>query len=96
MDGYEPVVDNYYVDLIAKSRIASKKAGIILNSKAATEFTFSRVADAHAKYAKIIDEAYDRLGISRRARLTGQEKTETAAVVTNSLLEALRIAESDQ
>ncbi|HKM77111.1 MAG TPA: hypothetical protein VJZ32_11910 [Candidatus Bathyarchaeia archaeon] len=96
MGGYEPAVDDFYVDQIAESRIALKKAGIFLKSQTATEFTFTRVTDVKAKFTKIIGDAYDRLGISRRSRLADRDKTEAVAVVKNSMLEAMRIAESNQ
>jgi hypothetical protein len=71
---YEPAVDDIQVDLIVESIISLKKVGTFLKSKNATEFTFSRVADAQMKYAKIINDAFDHLSISRRDRPIGQDQ----------------------
>jgi hypothetical protein len=75
--GYEPAVDDINVDLIAEGKIFFKKVGSFLKSEAATEITFSRVVDAQQKYAKIINDAYYKLGISRRDRLIDQDQTNT-------------------
>ena len=96
MEGYEPAVDDIYIDQIVESIISSKKVGIFLKSETATEFTFSRVADAQVKFAKIINDASDQLSISRRDRLAGQDRSELMTELKHALLEALRNAESDQ
>jgi len=65
----EPVIDDIFINIIIESMIAYKKVGLFLKSETATEYTFSRVVDAQMKYAKIINDAFNQLAISRRDRI---------------------------
>ena len=68
-----PVIDDIYIDQIIESIKAMRKVGMFLKSDTADEFTFSRVADAQTKFAKIINDAFNQLAISRRDRRNGSQ-----------------------
>ena len=65
---YVSEFDNIQIELLASSMVYLRKADAFLDSKTATPETYSRVTDARAKLAKTIQDASDRLGISRRQR----------------------------
>jgi len=96
VEAYEPAIDDIYIDQIVESIISSRKVGHLIKSETATEFTFSRVADAQVKFAKIIKDAFTQLCISRRDRLTDQDKTENLAEFRKALSEVLRISDPVQ
>lgn len=73
--GYEPAIDDLYLDQIARNTIFQRKADLFLMSVNATEHTFASIADAKVKFAKIIDNALTALAIPRQNRLNKQTQT---------------------
>ncbi|MGA2790856.1 MAG: hypothetical protein ABSF00_08815 [Candidatus Bathyarchaeia archaeon] len=81
--GYLPAVDDYYVDLIARTMIYAKKAEKFLDANTASVETYASVAYTKLKFSKIIDTAIQQLVLNRRDRL-GKE---TQSDVINELRE---------
>ena len=83
---YQPAVDDFLIDQIVRNTIHSKNAEKFLNSNA-TELTYSRVADALAKFSKIINDAFHNLAITRRCRLMGEDETGIIKQLEKEILE---------
>jgi hypothetical protein len=83
MGGYMPAVDDYYVDLIARTMIYAKKAERFLDADTANVETFASVAYTQLKFSKIIETAIRQLALNRCDRL-GKE---TQSDVINELRE---------
>jgi len=90
LGGYEPAIDDILIDEIARIVIYSRKTETFLNSKTATEYTYSRVADIKVKFAKIVDNAVRQLAISRRDRLTTQTQSNLIAKIKETILQGLK------
>lgn len=90
--GYEPAVDDLLIYQIVSNTIYLRKAGRFLNSKKATELTYTRIADVQAKFSKTINEAIHQLAISRYFRLTSEDQTELIKQLETELLEGLKNA----
>ena len=54
---YEPAVDDIAIDTIARNSIYLRRVGRLLQSDTADAFTYARVTDSQAKYAKMIADA---------------------------------------
>jgi hypothetical protein len=76
MGGYEPAVDDYYVDLIARTMIYAKKTEIFLDSDTADVDTYASVAYTKLKFAKIIETSIRQLALNRRDRLGDQTESD--------------------
>jgi hypothetical protein len=83
MGGYVPAVDDYYVDLIARTIVYARKLEAFLDSDIANVDTYTSVAYVQLKYAKVIEGAIRQLALNRRDRL-GKE---TQSDVINELRE---------
>jgi hypothetical protein len=83
---YVPIVDDLYINTIARYTIHMKRLDRFIESDTATEHTYSRVIDSQVKLAKIIDDAIHRLAISGQDRLTSQKEAE----ITLQFRETLR------
>ncbi|MGO9645041.1 MAG: hypothetical protein ACLPY5_09870 [Candidatus Bathyarchaeia archaeon] len=70
--GYIPAIHDLYLDQAARHTIFLKKSDMFLMSDKASEHTFVSVADAKAKFAKIIDNALNKLGISPGSSFANQ------------------------
>lgn len=90
--GYVPAIDDLDIDWIARNRIHASKLSVFLNSEMATPDTYSRVADAMAKFGKNVDTGMRRLAISRVDRLSAQAQTELATRLKERILKGLEIA----
>jgi len=86
MREYVPIVDDLYINTIARYTIHMKRLDRFIEPDTATEYTYSRVIDSQVKLAKIIDDALHRLAISGQDRLTGQKEAE----ITLQFRETLR------
>ncbi len=69
MGGYEPFLDDYYVDLIARTVIYAKKVETFLDSDTANVDTYASVAHTKLKFSKVIENAIHQLALNRRDRL---------------------------
>ena len=88
--GYEPAIHDLFLDQVARHTIFLKRSDMFLLSDKASEHTFVSVADAKVKFAKIIDNALNKLGLSQQNRLTDQTEaglTELREVVMRGLHE---------
>jgi hypothetical protein len=74
--GYEPEVDDIWVDEIATCTIYSKQTERFLDADTATEHTYSRVVDMRLKFQKMIENAMHHLAITRRDRIEIQGESD--------------------
>ena len=83
--GYEPEVDDIWVNQIASFTVYLKKCEAFLDAETATEHTYLRVADTQLKFQRIIENAMHELALSRRDRIG----TQAEADFTGKLKEAI-------
>jgi hypothetical protein len=74
--GYEPEVDDIWVNQIATYTVYLKKAEIFLDAETATEHTYIRVADIQLKFQRIIENAMHQLALSRNDRMGQQAEAD--------------------
>jgi len=85
MGGYEPAVDDKYIDRIARLTIYTNKVEMYIDSNNATVDTYVKVTDIKLKQSKMLDMAINQLAIARRDRLGKQ----TESSLMNELREAM-------
>ena len=90
--GYEPAIDDIYLDQIARNIIFQRKADLLLTSETVTEYTFARLADAKIKFARIVDNAINELAISRRSRLINETESGLLAELREAMMRGLNAA----
>jgi hypothetical protein len=88
LGGYEPGVDDIYVDEIARASVYLKKTEIFLD--AGTEDTYSKMADTRLKVRKTIDDAMNQLAITRRQRLANKTEGDVREELKQALLRGLK------
>ena len=91
--GYEPAVDNIYVDQIARTAVYAARVEIFLDSDGADVETYSRVTAAKLKFSKIIDNAIHQLALSRRDRMGKQTQANLEKVLQEALLRGVQAGE---
>ena len=89
MGGYEPGIDDYYVDLIARTIIYAKKVENFLDSDTASVDTYASVAYTKLKFAKVIENAIRQLALNRRDRLEKQTQTDLVQELREATQRAL-------
>ena len=92
LGGYEPAVDDLYIDEIARAVIYEKKIEIFLDADTATDYTYSRVTDSKVKLSKTIENAMRQLAINRRDRLAGQTQAGLMKELREAILRGLKSA----
>lgn len=70
--GYEPEVDDIWVNRIANCTFYMKKIECFLDAPTATEDTYSHVIDMQTKQQAMIEHAMEQLALSRRERAQKQ------------------------
>ena len=85
MGGYEPAVDDKYIDRIARLTIYTNKVEMYIDSNNATVDTYVKVTDIKLKQSKMLDMAINQLALARRDRLGKQ----TESSLMNELKEAM-------
>ena len=90
--GYQPVVDDIYVDQIARAVIYSTRLEVFLDSGKATEYTYSRIIDSKAKLAKTIENSMHQLALNRRDRIDRQTESSLMNELREAMLEGLKAA----
>ena len=85
MGGYEPAVDDKYIDRIARLTIYTNKVEMYIDSNNATVDTYVKVTDIKLKQSKMLDMAINQLALARRDRLGKQ----TESSLMNELREAM-------
>jgi hypothetical protein len=88
LGGYEPGVDDIYVDEIARASVYLKKTEIFLDL--GTEDTYSKMADTRLKVRKTIDDAMNQLAITRRQRLANKTEGDVREELKQALLRGLK------
>jgi hypothetical protein len=88
LGGYEPGVDDIYVDEIARASVYLKKTEIFLD--VGTEDTYSKMADTRLKVRKTIDDAMNQLAITRRQRLANKTEGDIREELKQALLRGLK------
>jgi hypothetical protein len=88
LGGYEPGVDDIYVEEIARASVYLKKTEVFLD--AGTEDTYSKMADARVKVRKTIDDAMNELAITRRQRLANRTEGDIREELKQALLRGLK------
>ncbi len=73
--GYEPDLDDIFVEEIASSTIYYKKIEQFLDTASATEYTYASIADSKLKWQKTIQTAMRELALTRRDRLDQKDQT---------------------
>ena len=91
MGGYEPAVDDYYVDLIARTMIYAKKAERFLDADTASAETYASIAYTQLKYSKLIDNAIRQLALNRRDRLGKETQSEIINELTEITQQVLKL-----
>lgn len=94
LGGYEPAVDDIYIDQIARAAVYSKRIEIFLDSDTATEYTHSRVTDSQLKLSKTIDNSIHELALSRRDRMGRQTEASLMNELKEAMLRALKPTET--
>ena len=84
--GFEPEIDELLVDQIVSSLIYWKRCEKFLDSKSATELTYVRMADAKAKFRKMVDDALHELALTRRDRLNKKDEGDFTKQLRAALL----------
>ncbi len=85
---YEPALHDLLIDRVARHTIILKRCDMFLLSEKASEHTFVSVADAKVKFAKIIDNALNEMGITpqnRPSNQTADQMTELTEFVRKGL-----------
>ena len=90
--GYEPAVDNLYIDRIASTAIYARKLETFLDSAQATARTYAQVTDTKLKLSKIIDDAMHHLALTRRDRISKQTESNFVNELKQALQKALEPA----
>jgi len=90
MGGYEPAVDDYYVDLIARTIIYARKLEAFLDSDTANVETYASVAYVQLKYAKVIEGAIRQLALNRRDRLGKKPQSDLMKELREATLRGLK------
>ena len=93
MGGYEPAVDNYYIDLIARTMIYAKKSETFLDSDTATADTYASVAYTKQKFAKTIETAIHQLALNRRDRLGKETQSDLMEQLKEVTQRGLKLGE---
>jgi hypothetical protein len=93
MGGYEPAVDDLYIDQIAGIAVYAKKVEIYLDADTATEDTYFRVTDTKLKQSKMIDNAIHQLALARRDRLGKQTESSIMNQLRQAVMRKLKPAE---
>lgn len=88
LGGYEPGVDDIYVDEIARASVYLRKTEIFLD--VGTEDTYSKMADTRLKVRKTIDDAMNQLAITRRQRLANKTEGDIREELKQALLRGLK------
>ncbi len=91
LGGYEPAVDDIHIDQIARNIIYLNKVELYLDSRHATEDTYSVVADSKLKLMKIIDDAIRELALSRRDRLGKQTEASMKKEMKEAFLKVMKL-----
>lgn len=86
--GYEPAIDDIFIDQIARTAIQAKNVEVFLDSKRPTVDTYSVVADSKLKLLKIIENLTRELALSRRDRLGKQTQSDMMEQIKQALEEA--------
>jgi hypothetical protein len=90
MGGYEPAIDDYYIDEIARTAIYAKKVEAFLDSDTANVDTYSSVAYTKQKFSKMIENAIHQLALNRRDRLGNQTQSDMMRELRKALGEDLK------
>jgi ATP-dependent Lon protease len=88
LGGYEPAIDDIFIDQIARTAIQAKNAEVFLDSKHSTADTYSVVSDSKLKLMKIIENLTRELALSRRERLGTQTQSDIMEQIKQALEEA--------
>jgi len=84
--GFEPEIDELLVDEIASSIIYWRNCEKFLDSDSATEYTYVRMADAKAKYWKMVNDGLRELALTRRDRLNKKDEADFMKQLREALL----------
>lgn len=90
LGGYEPAVDDIYVDEIARASIYLKRLEAFLDAETVTDATYQRVTDSRLKFRKNIDDAVKQLAIARRQRLANRTEGDVREELRQALLRGLK------
>ena len=91
--GYEPAIHDLYLDQVARHTIFLKRCDMFLLSDKASEHTFVSVADAKVKFAKIIDNALNKLGISPGNSFANQTEADVMTELRELVMRGLHDTE---
>ena len=89
--GYEPAVDNLYIDRIASTAIYARKLETFLDSSQATARTYAQVTDTKLKLSKIIDSAMHQLALTRRDRIGKETESNFVNELKQGMSKALEV-----
>ena len=90
LGGYEPAVDDIYIDEIARTSIYLKHLEVFLDDENATYTTYQHVTDSRLKMRKTIDDAMNQLAITRRQRLANKTEGDIREELKQALLRGLK------
>jgi hypothetical protein len=93
LGGYEPGVDEFYVEEIARASIYLRHLEVFLDSDKATDVTYMRVTDARLKLRSNIDTAMHHLAIRRRDRLANKTENDIRKELQAAILRGLKHGE---
>ncbi len=93
MGGYEPAVDDHYIEEIARTAIYAKRVEVFLDAETASLDTYSSVAYAKLKFSKIIENAIHQLALNRRDRLGKQTQSDIMEELIEVTVGALKHGE---
>jgi hypothetical protein len=88
LGGYEPAIDDIFIDQIARTAIQAKNVEVFVDSKRSTVDTYSVVADSKLKLMKIIENLTRELALSRRDRLGKQNQSDLMEQIKQALGES--------
>ena len=87
--GYEPAIDNIFVNMIANTVIYFKKIEFFEDAPTATMHTYSSVTDSKLKMMKMQEYAFHQLALSRHDRLLGQTQASLERELKEATLRAV-------
>jgi len=96
MGGYEPAVDDKYIDRIARLTIYTNKVEIYIDSNNATVDTYVKVTDIKLKQSKMLDMAINQLALARRDRLGKQTESSLMDELREAMLRGMKSTAEQQ
>ena len=96
MGGYEPAVDDKYIDRIARLTIYTNKVEMYIDSNNATVDTYVKVTDIKLKQSKMLDMAINQLALARRDRLGKQTESSLMDELREAMLRGMKSTAEQQ